>query len=251
MRSTLIFTFFASCLVSSVLAHDNNTTAFLHQRERRGCTRASQCTSQLVKNQIHTCVNHSCHRVCKSGYEASKGQCVKKTVSTSPKTPSSSSSASLSAAAVKSKLMAQGITGFLGTNGPAIASWYRTDNSQDSTNGHSWCGFPYNDNLPGFAPNVKIMLDNFGGSWEKAGAAYCGLEAKVTTPDGRTALLYVADGFDPYWVRTPGSIDVIVGSFSKLFGRTTSNKNDVVQSIKWEFTGNRNPLYVFKGKGSG
>ena len=62
------------------------------------------------------------------------------------------------------------------------------------------------------------VLKNFGGSWERAGTAYCGLEAKVTTSDGRTALLYIADGFDPAWIREPGSIDVITGSVSRHRG---------------------------------
>lgn len=68
-------------------------------------------------------------------------------------------------------------------------------------------GYPYDDSLPGFAPDVSIMLANFGNSWTEAGTAYCGLEAEFTTPDGRMALLYIADGFDPQWVREPGSIE--------------------------------------------
>lgn len=80
--------------------------------------------------------------------------------------------------------------------------------------GHSWCGFPYDNNVPGFAPDVTTMLNNFGGDYNAAATAYCGLEAEFTTPDGKKALLYIADGFDSKWVRTPGSIDVITGSVS-------------------------------------
>lgn len=90
------------------------------------------------------------------------------------------------------------------------------------------------------------MLNNFGGDYEAAAKAYCGLEAIVTTPDGKTATLYIADGFDDTWVRTPASIDVIYDSFAQLYGSTTSNKNDVVQGATWKLTGNRNSKYAFK-----
>lgn len=39
-------------------------------------------------------------------------------------------------------------SGFPGVN-TGIASWFRANNPQDSTNGNSWCGYPYNDNMPG------------------------------------------------------------------------------------------------------
>ncbi|KAL8292078.1 hypothetical protein RQP46_001544 [Phenoliferia psychrophenolica] len=193
--------------------------------ERRGCTRASQCHSKLVKNQVHTCVHHACKKACKSGYKLSKGKCVKKkTGSAGTGTGGGSTSAS-----VTELLRKQGISGFLDVNGPGIASWYRTNSRQDSTN----------------------VLNNFGGSWEAAGKAYCGLEAKVTTPDGKTVYLYIADGFDPAWIRKKGSIDVISGSFAKLYGEWTQDKNHVVQGIKWELTGARSKKYSFKGPGSG
>lgn len=60
------------------------------------------------------------------------------------------------------------------------------------------------------------MLRNFGGDYQKAAQAYCGLEATFRTPDGRTATLVLADGFDDHWVRTPGSVDIVVGSVSDL-----------------------------------
>lgn len=56
------------------------------------------------------------------------------------------------------------------------------------------------------------MLSNFNWDYEAAATAYCGLEAVVTTPDGRTATLYIADAFDDTWVRTPSSIDVVYDS---------------------------------------
>ncbi|GAA5983782.1 hypothetical protein JCM10908_005925 [Rhodotorula pacifica] len=143
-----------------------------------------------------------------------------------------------------------GVTGFLGLNTNAIISWFYTDRSTDSTNGHSWCGYPYSDAVPGFAPSLNTMLSNFNWDYEAAATAYCGLEAVVTTPDGRTATLYLADAFDDAWVRTASSIDVVIGAFPQLFGSWTTNKNDVVKDGSWYFTGNRNERYQFNGLGS-
>lgn len=56
------------------------------------------------------------------------------------------------------------------------------------------------------------MLNNFNGDYAAAAAAYCGLEAKFTTPDGKTAILYIADGFADPWVLTPNSVDIIINS---------------------------------------
>jgi hypothetical protein len=39
-------------------------------------------------------------------------------------------------------------SGFPGVN-TGIASWFRANNPQDSSNGNSWCGYPYNDDMPG------------------------------------------------------------------------------------------------------
>ena len=41
-----------------------------------------------------------------------------------------------------------------------IGSWFRGNNSIDSTNGHSWCGFPYRDSTPGFAIDITQMSIN-------------------------------------------------------------------------------------------
>ena len=93
------------------------------------------------------------------------------------------------------------------------------------------------------------MLNNFGGDYLKAGPAYCGLEAEFETPDGKKITLFIADGFDSKWVLTPGSIDIVYNHFAKFLGRTTNNKNDVVQDVKWRFTGNRNNDLRFRGYG--
>lgn len=181
---------------------------------------------------------------------------------TTTQAPQASSSSTSSAAASTSKvydsssssnlslLSASGIKSFLGLNTNAIASWYHANSGQDSTNGHSWCYFPYNDDTPGFAISLKTMLANFGGDAMAARKAYCGLEAVVTNPDGTELTLYVADAFDDTWVLTPTSIDVMYNSFIKLFGSSTSNKNDVIKNASWKFTGNRNERYAFNGEGN-
>lgn len=61
------------------------------------------------------------------------------------------------------------------------------------------------------------MLSNFNWDYEAAATAYCGLEAVITTPDGLTATLYIADAFDDTWVRTPASIDVMYDSVRDRF----------------------------------
>jgi len=144
-------------------------------------------------------------------------------------------------------LSSLGITGFQGENGPAIGSFFHTDSAQDSTNGMSWCQLRYTDTTNGFAPDVTVMLNDFGGDYEKATKAYCGLEAIVTTPNGNSKTMYIVDGFDHQWVRTPGSIDIVKNDFVELYGKDTENKNDVIQGITWRLTGNRNDSYKFRG----
>ncbi|GAA5896747.1 hypothetical protein JCM8208_007075 [Rhodotorula glutinis] len=149
-----------------------------------------------------------------------------------------------------SLLSKAGIQGFLGDNSNAILSWYNTNSGQDSTNGNSWCGFPYDNNVPGVAPSLKTMLNNFGGDYEAAAKAYCGLELVVSTPDGKSKTMYIADAFDDTWVLTPSSLDIIHGSFTDLYGSYTDNKNDVVKGASWKFTGQRNDKYKFKSTNS-
>lgn len=180
---------------------------------------------------------------------------------TTTQAPQSSSTSSAAAASTSkvydsssssnlSLLSAAGIKSFLGLQTNAIASWYHANSGQDSTNGHSWCYYPYNDDTPGLAINVATMIANFNGDEMAARKAYCGLEVAVTTPSGTELTLYVADGFDPAWVKTPSSIDVMYNSFTKLFGKETSNKNDVITGTKWIFTGNRNERYAFNSEGN-
>jgi len=130
-----------------------------------------------------------------------------------------------------------------------IGSWFRTDSSQDSTNSRSWCGFAYHDTDPGFA----ISLDLMGGSqalygvdtklWDSSTDKFCGLEAQVTYK-GKSMLMYVIDAFDPKWVRTPYSIDIVQPAFETLWGSQTDNKNDVMNTVSWKLTGRRAVPYT-------
>ncbi|GAA5925771.1 uncharacterized protein JCM15063_005113 [Sporobolomyces koalae] len=237
------------------------------------CKGNFQCRGKRIPpNSSAVCQNNICTYACNSGFTRSGVFCVapaepvtsttsdaassSSTVSTdSPEptwsavssatsddsTPTSTWTASIPGATIiPNALAVSQVTSFLGINTGAIASWYHASSTQDSTNGHSWCYYPYNDDTPGFAISLKTMLDNFDGDAFAARKAYCGLEAIVTNPDGTEMTLYVADAFDDAWVLTPTSIDVMYNAFSTLFGRVTTNKNDVVKNASWRFTGNRN-----------
>ncbi|GAA5935915.1 hypothetical protein JCM3775_007361 [Rhodotorula graminis] len=188
---------------------------------------------------------------------------VESSPSASSRTSSSSPTASSSAPASSSSdvdddadgesaLKALGISTFLGNNTGGIASWYHTDSSKDSTNGRSWCEFPYDDSVPGFAPSLKTMLSSFAGDAQAAKTGFCGLWADVYSPKtGTTTKLMIADAFDDAWVLAPASIDVIYDSFADLFGSTTDDKKDVVKDVSWTLTGERDDRFTYKGVGVG
>ncbi|KAJ8294364.1 hypothetical protein OF846_002893 [Rhodotorula toruloides] len=171
---------------------------------------------------------------------------------TTPSTPPTTStpsataatSASTSSSVDQSKLKALGISTFLGNLTGAIASWYHTDSTTDSTND--------DDSIPGFAPSLKTMLSSFNGDATAAKKGFCGLKATVYSPKtGRLIPMIIADAFDDKWVRTPNSIDVIYGSFAELFGSATDNKDDVVKDVWWMLTGERDDKFTYKGVGVG
>lgn len=142
-------------------------------------------------------------------------------------------------------------SGFKGTN-KGIGSWFRANSGQDSTNGQSWCGIWYTDDMPGFAPKFGTMSPNHAtyssdeSGWRSAGTKYCGLEAKVTYK-GKTQLMYIIDAFDDRWVRSKGSIDILKGAWAKLYGKSTNNKDIVMKNLTWKLTGRRNNKYKFQG----
>ncbi|KAJ3110004.1 hypothetical protein HDU96_006977 [Phlyctochytrium bullatum] len=146
---------------------------------------------------------------------------------------------------------------FRGVQEGAIASWFRTNNAADSTNGNSWCAFPYSDDMIGFAPPLRGMT---GGEdvwyqrntdrWVSVGKEFCGLEAWVYSPQsGINVTMYVVDAFDQRWVLTPTSIDVTIKGFELLSGLgTPRDKNVVLSDVMWKFTGNRRTEYSFGAK---
>ncbi|KAJ3152566.1 hypothetical protein HDU89_001259 [Geranomyces variabilis] len=166
------------------------------------------------------------------------------------------------AAAAKAKAAAQAaaekakhnIGAFFGTQS-GIGSWFRANNGQDDTSGRSWCGYSYKDYTNGFAPDISQMT---GGTnavyghpmWETSAKKFCGLEAEVTNPHtGVKMNMYIVDAFDHKWVRSPGSIDVMVKSWEKLTGRRADSKDTVIQGLQWKLTGRRMPKYSFGGSG--
>ncbi|KAH8923116.1 hypothetical protein BT69DRAFT_1281727 [Atractiella rhizophila] len=133
-----------------------------------------------------------------------------------------------------------------------IASWFRASNKADSTNGKSWCGIEYKDNMMGFAINMNLMSKQHPTYysneklWRATAKKFCGLEAEVSYK-GKKVKMYVMDAFDPAWVRTTYSIDVLKGAFEKLFKKKVSSKNTVMQGAAWKMTGRRNKKYGFQG----
>ncbi|KAJ3125174.1 hypothetical protein HK098_000548 [Nowakowskiella sp. JEL0407] len=142
-----------------------------------------------------------------------------------------------------------------------IGSWFQANTKDSDTNGNSWCGYPYQDYTLGFSPDISRMTGGknyvwsaenkeVADGWMRSATEYCGLEAIVTNPsNGISRTLYIVDAFDHKWVRSPGSIDIMYEEFQKLFGRPTSDHNDVIKDIKWTLTGKRSSKYSFKGPG--
>ncbi|GAA5996996.1 uncharacterized protein JCM10292_006138 [Rhodotorula paludigena] len=237
-----------------------NETAALSSLEARAiykpCKSANVCGKMaLVANSHHICNKGFCDWGCNSGYKRYYNKCVRTKSSGSPSsqnTANTDHTVNLAASSSSSSgaVAAAGVSKFLGTNTGAIASWFHTNSAQDSTNGHSWCYFPYNDNTPGFAISLNTMMSDAGWDATKAREMYCGLEAVVTTPSGKSLTLYVTDAFDDTWVRTPTSIDVVFNAFGRLLGYTTEDKNTVIQNVSWRFTGNRNNRYKYNGVGN-
>lgn len=151
---------------------------------------------------------------------------------------------------------------FGGTNS-GIGSWFRASSRGDSTNGNSWCGYPYKDYSAGFAPDISQMTGGtnavFGGSnYASSAQKWCGMECSVYNPKtGVTKLLYIIDGlffklilaFDHQWVRSPGSIDIMAGAWSGLTNQPATDKNNVIQGVTWTLTGGKSAKYSYGGQG--
>lgn len=133
-----------------------------------------------------------------------------------------------------------------------IGSWFQAVSDQDVTNGISWCGYKYTNS----DPLISVPLASMGGqtystdptAWKAATQKYCGLEANVTdTTTGRSKLMYIGDGFDMKFVRSPGSLDIMLEGFKEIHGDPKGVKDDVIQNLSWQLTGNRNSQYAAPG----
>ncbi|KAF5022178.1 hypothetical protein F66182_5765 [Fusarium sp. NRRL 66182] len=143
-------------------------------------------------------------------------------------------------------------SGFFSGAQSGIGSWFRASANADDTNGQSWCGYDYANSDALFA----VSLEKLGGArwdtnptaWREQTRKHCGLEARVTDPvTGRSKLMYIGDAFDDTWVRSPGSIDIMIDAFSEIHGNPNGNKNDVIKDVRWELTGNVNTKYAAPG----
>ncbi|KAL4728169.1 hypothetical protein ACLX1H_004905 [Fusarium chlamydosporum] len=143
-------------------------------------------------------------------------------------------------------------SGFFTGQQSGIGSWYRANAGSDSTTGTSWCGYKYSNGDPLFAVSLKAMGGATWASnptaWREQTRKYCGLEALVTDPStGKSKLMYIGDAFDDAWVRSPGSIDIMIDAFSAIHGNPNGNKNNVINPVKWALTGNVNTQYAADG----
>ena len=110
--------------------------------------------------------------------------------------------------------------------------------------GNSWRLYPCKNYSIIFAIDLDQMTRS-----PQGGREYCGMEALVRYPKtNKTLKMYVGDAFDPKWVKTPGSIDIIVESFKYLTNDAPLRKN-VIFGIEWEFTGNKSAKYSYASKG--
>ncbi|MCJ1280470.1 hypothetical protein MMC21_008298 [Puttea exsequens] len=136
-------------------------------------------------------------------------------------------------------------------NGPqsGIGSWFQTNQNSSHTNGDSWCGYAYSDDMPLFAPSLALM----GGAvypnpaWKPQTQEYCGREIKATNPsNGVSKILYIGDSFSK--PRSAGSIDIVIDAFTDLYGSDPNgDHDDVMMPIDWEFTGNIDTAYTAPG----
>ncbi|KAL8635729.1 MAG: hypothetical protein Q9228_006810, partial [Teloschistes exilis] len=160
-------------------------------------------------------------------------------------------------------------------NQNGIGSWFQTNTADSHTNGHSWCGYPYSDDQPLFAPvssapasrktkrkAIFLLLTSrqslalmggatSGPSWDAQRRQYCGREAKVTnTATGVSKLLYIGDSFAQ--PRSGGAIDIVIGAFIDLYGKDPKgNHNLVMNNVEWHLTGNVDPKYTVPGNNFG
>lgn len=113
-----------------------------------------------------------------------------------------------------------------------IGSWFNCNENvvngiTTGTNGNSWCGYPYNDSMVGFAISIIIMCGTAqcqyydGARYQEATSKYCGLEAWTYNPRTRRNVTgVILDAFAPQYLEdmghTAGSIDATPALFTLL-----------------------------------
>ncbi|KAM0791013.1 hypothetical protein ACM66B_004312 [Microbotryomycetes sp. NB124-2] len=243
----------------------------LVERDGQWCKRTTDCYGDLVENSHWYCATNKCEQHCDEGFTMSPwwntcvancgpnngwrnpwtGKCSGSSSNQQQQQADTSSSISLAKSYESGYESADlsHVGSFGGDNGNAIVSWFDTSSAQDSTNGHSWCMFPYSNDTPGVAIKYSTMLNAAGGDENWARQIFCGLEMEVYA-NGKTSKVVVADAFSDEWVRTESSLDVVHNAFTGMLGWYTNNKNDVIQGASWKFTGRRSTQYKFGGPGS-
>jgi len=161
----------------------------MHRRASSSCkvtsrTNLDASTAQSARQQVSVArrVSRKHHRSRKHRHGKHHSGGKKSSKHPSGKKPSGAGSSSF-ADAVPADLSA---VAFQGQQGAGIASWFDADSKRDSTNGHSWCGFPYNDNSRLFAPSVGTMLRKYNGNYEAAAKAHCGMIAASSCPTAKS-----------------------------------------------------------------
>ena len=143
---------------------------------------------------------------------------------------------------------------FQGVN-VGIGSWFKAVDLPNS-NGRSWCNYPYTDFSNGFAVSLNLITENTNATyftnateWERYGKQWCGLEAQVTNPDTQiTKTMYIIDAFDPKFVLSPNSIDIMVEEW-KLLTKVPNTAGAVIYNVQWYLTGGQSTKYSFGGPG--
>ncbi|KAJ3125170.1 hypothetical protein HK098_000544 [Nowakowskiella sp. JEL0407] len=242
-----------------ILTFFNHTSKILLNDGRTDCVRVTTSTSKTTTKPSSTTTKTTTKFTTTTSKTTTKTSTttVKPTTTSTKSTTTSTKTTTTTTIVTTTQAPTPVATmppGFKGTN-TGIGSWFQANTTDSHTNGNSWCGYKYKDYTLGFAPDIYIMTNGTNAIWPNPlwvtyGTMYCGLEAIVTnTATGVSRILYIADAFDHTYVKAPGSIDILRDKFQELFGKSTTNHNDVIPSVSWVLTGRRSIQYSFKGPG--
>jgi hypothetical protein len=86
-------------------------------------------------------------------------------------------------------------------------------------------------------------------NWDHYRSIYCGRRAIVTNLDnGVSKEMFIVDAFDDRYLRTPGSIDIMVKSYQEITGDYSRNKQNTFR-LKWELKNEYANKYRANGSG--